>query len=76
MSGRLNLTISDGLKHLAELKAHDLGLSVSAYLRLLLSKDTQDYRAKVIDDYVSDIEKEGFSKPVSKDDFLNSLDNL
>ncbi|EDZ90104.1 CopG family transcriptional regulator [Francisella tularensis] len=76
MSTRVNISISEGLKHIAEEKAHNLGLSLSAYIRLLLSKDTEELRKNTIDNYVSAIEKEGFSKPVSKDDFLNSLDDL
>ncbi|ABK89274.1 CopG family transcriptional regulator [Francisella tularensis subsp. novicida] len=76
MSTRVNISISEGLKHIAEEKAHNLGLSLSAYIRLLLSRDTEELRKNTIDNYISAIEKEGFSKPVSKDDFLNSLDDL
>lgn len=76
MSTRVNISISEGLKHIAEEKAHNLGLSLSAYIRLLLSRDTEELRKNTIDNYVSAIEKEGFSKPISKDDFLNSLDDL
>ncbi|AJI58026.1 hypothetical protein [Francisella philomiragia] len=76
MSTRVNISISEGLKHIAEEKAHNLGLSLSAYIRLLLSRDTEELRKNTIDNYVSAIEKEGFSKPVSKDDFLDGLDDL
>ncbi|MEY8768380.1 CopG family transcriptional regulator [Francisella philomiragia] len=76
MSTRVNISISEGLKHIAEEKAHNLGLSLSAYIRLLLSRDTEELRKNTIDNYVSAIEKEGFSKPVSKDDFLSSLDDM
>jgi len=55
---RLNITITEDLKYLAEKKAKSLGISISALIRLLLAKETG--RMSKIDQRLLKIGKEDF----------------
>jgi hypothetical protein len=57
---RINVTIPDDLKHLADLRAKSLGLSLSAFVRLTLAKETG--RLNKIDQRILEIEEDGFEK--------------
>ena len=56
---RINVNIDDGLKSLAEQKAHSMGLSLSAFVRFLLARETENFRSKV-DSLVAKAEREGY----------------
>ncbi|MCF6806839.1 CopG family transcriptional regulator [Thiotrichales bacterium 19S9-12] len=64
---RINVNIDDTLKLYAEQKAKSMGLSLSAFVRFLLARETESMRKKV-DKVVMKAEAEGY------EDF--SLDDL
>ena len=69
---RININIDDHLKLLSEQKAKSMGLTLSSLVRLLLSKETQDFREKV-DQLVIDTEKEGYDNPIQWTDYKKQL---
>ncbi|WP_119343728.1 hypothetical protein [Facilibium subflavum] len=56
---RINVNIDDDLKLYAEQKAHSMGLSLSAFVRFLIAKETEDFRDKV-DKMVLEAEAGGY----------------
>jgi len=69
---RLNITITDDLKYQSEQRAKALGISLSAFIRLLLLRETG--RMSKIDQKLLEIEKEGF-EPFSMDDLRDDIDD-
>ena len=57
---RINITLTDELKYQSEQKAKSLGVSLSAFIRLLLTKETG--QMSELDQRLITIEKSGFEK--------------
>ncbi|WP_203368846.1 CopG family transcriptional regulator [Cysteiniphilum marinum] len=70
---RINVNIDDGLKLYAEQKAQSMGLSLSAFVRFLLARETEDLRKKV-DRIVMKAEEEGY-EPFSLDELRRDISN-
>ncbi len=70
---RINVNLDDNLKFLAEHKAKSMGLSLSSFVRLLLSRETEDFRDKV-DRIVMQAEKEGY-EPFSMEELKKDIEN-
>ena len=43
----INLTIDDNLQSFPRQKAQSMGLNLSSYIRMLLSRDTEEFRFKI-----------------------------
>jgi len=67
---RVNINLSDELKCQSEQKAKSLGVSLSAFIRLLLTKETGNMNK--LDQRLLQIEKTGFEKV----DYQNFKDDL
>lgn len=72
---RINVNIDDNLKLLAEQKAKSLGLTLSAFIRFLLSRETKDFKDKV-DRLVIKTEAQGYETPESWENFKEALDQV
>lgn len=70
---RININLSDELKYQSEQKAKSLGVSLSAFIRLLLTKETGNMSA--VDQRLLEIEKEGFEQ-VDYSDFKAELNGM
>jgi hypothetical protein len=70
---RININLSDELKFESEQKAKSLGVSLSAYTRLLLTRESG--QMSKVDRSLLEIEKEGF-EPVDYQDFKADLDSM
>ncbi len=57
---RINVTIPDDLKLRAEQRSKSLGVSLSAFVRLLLARETG--KLSMLDRELLEIENEGFEK--------------
>jgi antitoxin component of RelBE/YafQ-DinJ toxin-antitoxin module len=70
---RINVNLDDNLKFLAEHKAKSMGLSLSSFVRLLLSRETEDFRDKV-DKVILQAEQSGYEEPIEWEDFKKQLE--
>ncbi|MBL0711325.1 MAG: hypothetical protein JJV99_09990 [Colwellia sp.] len=70
---RINISLSDELKYQSEQKAKSLGVSLSAFIRLLLTKETGNMNE--FDQRLLQIEKSGFEK-VDYQSFKGDLQQL
>lgn len=70
---RININLSDELKFESEQKAKSLGVSLSAYIRLLLTRETG--QMSKVDRRLLEIEKEGFEQ-VDYQDFKADLETM
>ena len=70
---RININISDELKFQSEQKAKLLGVSLSAFIRLLLTKETGGMSE--LDKQLLNIEASGFDE-VNYQDFNSDLKNM
>jgi antitoxin component of RelBE/YafQ-DinJ toxin-antitoxin module len=70
---RININLSDELKFESEQKAKSLGVSLSAYIRLLLTRESG--QMSKVDRSLLEIEKEGFEQ-VDYQDFKTDLDSM
>jgi len=70
---RININISDELKFQSEQKAKSLGVSLSAFIRLLLTKETGNM--STLDQRLLEIEKQGFEK-VDAQEFQSELKKM
>jgi len=70
---RINITLSDELKYQSEQKAKSLGVSLSAFIRLLLTKETG--QMSDLDQRLLKIEKSGFKKEHYQD-FKEGLNKM
>ncbi|MDQ6994894.1 MAG: hypothetical protein Q9M18_04785 [Mariprofundaceae bacterium] len=70
---RININISDELKFQSEQKAKSLGVSLSAFIRLLLTKETGNM--STLDQRLLEIEKQGFEK-VDAQEFQSELQQM
>ena len=70
---RININISDELKFQSEQKAKSLGVSLSAFIRLLLTKETGNM--SMLDQRLLEIEKQGFEK-VDAQEFQSELKKM
>jgi len=70
---RININLSDDLKYQSEQKAKSLGVSLSAFIRLLLTKETGNMNE--LDQRLLQIEKTGFEK-VDYQNFKDDLQNM
>lgn len=69
---RLNITIAEDLKYRSERKARFLGLSLSAFIRLLLSREVGQMGK--VDQRLLEIEQAGF-EPFSMDELKQDINN-
>ncbi|PHS19637.1 MAG: CopG family transcriptional regulator [Kangiella sp.] len=70
---RININLSDELKYQSEQKAKYLGVSLSAFVRLLLTREAG--QMSELDQRLIQIEKDGFEK-VDYQDFKADLQNM
>ena len=70
---RININLSDELKLQSEQKAKSLGVSLSAFIRLLLTKETGNM--STLDQRLLEIEKQGFEK-VDAQEFQSELQKM
>jgi len=70
---RININLSDELKLQSEQKAKSLGVSLSAFVRLLLTKETGNMSA--LDQRLLEIEKQGFEK-IDAQEFKSELQKM
>jgi len=70
---RININLSDELKLQSEQKAKSLGVSLSAFVRLLLTKETGNM--STLDQRLLEIEKQGFEK-VDAQEFQSELQKM
>jgi len=70
---RININLSDELKYQSEQKAKSLGVSLSAFIRLLLTKETGQMNK--LDQQLIKIERSGFEK-VDYQNFKNDLQSM
>ena len=70
---RININLSDDLKYQSEQKAKSLGVSLSAFIRLLLTRETGNMNE--LDQRLLQIEKTGFEK-VDYQNFKDDLQNM
>jgi|GEM_PF-6606782 len=70
---RININLSDELKFQSEQKAKSLGISLSAFVRLLLTKEAGNM--STLDQRLLEIEKEGFEK-VDAQEFQSELKKM
>lgn len=70
---RLQITVDDILGHELQAKAHDLGLSVSSYVRYILKKSTS--KPNLMDLAMDDI-KNGNVEKISLEDFKKQIQEL
>ncbi|MFK5949202.1 MAG: hypothetical protein QM500_10595 [Methylococcales bacterium] len=70
---RINITLTDELKFQSEQKAKSLGVSLSAFIRLLLTKETGQMSA--LDKRLLTIENDGFEK-IAIEDFKAELHQM
>jgi len=67
---RLQITVDDALGHELQAKAHELGLSVSSYVRYMLKQSTS--KPNLMDLAMEDL-KEGRVEKISLGDFKKQL---
>ncbi len=70
---RININLSDELKFQSEQKAKSLGVSLSAFIRLLLTKETREMTD--LDKKLLNIESSGFEK-VDYQEFKSDLQKM
>ncbi|MDQ6994226.1 MAG: hypothetical protein Q9M18_01360 [Mariprofundaceae bacterium] len=70
---RININLSDELKFQSEQKAKSLGVSLSVFIRLLLTKETGNMSA--LDQRLLEIDKQGFEK-VDAQEFQGELKKM
>jgi len=70
---RININMSDELKFQSEQKAKSLEVSLSAFIRLLLTKETGNMSA--LDQRLLEIDKQGFEK-VDAQEFQSELKKM
>jgi len=70
---RININISDELKLQSEQKAKSLGVSLSAFIRLLLTKETGSMSE--LDNQLLNIEASGFDE-INYKDFNSDLQKM
>ena len=71
---KMNLVIDESLMEIAKQKAKLMGVGLSAYVRLLLSKDTEDFRNN-IDKMVLESKADDCEK-ISYKDFYSMLEGM
>lgn len=72
---RLQITVDDDLGTELQNKAHDLGFSVSSYVRYLLKKSLANRQPNMMDAAMDDL-KNGRVEKVSLDMFKRQLEEL
>lgn len=72
---RLQFTVDDALGGQLQEKAHDLGFSVSSYVRHLIKKSLNKNQLNQLDLAIDDIEN-GRTEKITVKDFKKQLDEL
>jgi antitoxin component of RelBE/YafQ-DinJ toxin-antitoxin module len=70
---KLQVTVDDALGHELQNKAHDLGLSLSSYVRYMLKKSVN--KSNLIDLAADDV-KNGRVENISLEDFKKQIQEL